>query len=384
MTQFNEQDLIKIRRQLHQIPELALKETATQKLLLQLISELPQQFLTIKTFPQLPTAIMVLVKGKNAQKTIGYRADIDGLPIAEQNDLPYQSQHPGIMHACGHDLHMTIALGALSYFANHQPQDNLVFFFQPAEESESGAKIAYDQHLFTGQFALDEIYALHDTPQLLVGTIGTRQGTLFAGTTEVDVDFTGQDGHAAYPQNANDMIVAAAQFITQVQTIISRSIDPLKAGVITLGKMTAGNVRNAIAGTAHIEGTIRGLTQDMITLIKQRLREVATGVATSYGADIKISFNQGGYFPVVNDPQLTTDLITFLKQSPQVNFAEIEPAMTGEDFGYLTNQIPGAMFWLGVGQHGSLHSATFTPDEGAILVGVETVIGFLKRRMQNN
>ncbi|WEV38493.1 N-acetyldiaminopimelate deacetylase [Lactobacillus sp. ESL0680] len=384
MTEFIEQKLVRIRRQLHQIPELALKETATQKLLLQLISELPQQFLTIKTFPELPTAIMVHVKGKHANKTIGYRADIDGLPVTEQNNLPYQSQHHGVMHACGHDLHMTIALGALSYFANHQPQDNLVFFFQPAEESESGAKIAYDQQLFSGKFAVDEIYALHDTPQLPVGTIGTRQGTLFAGTTEVNVDFIGQDGHAAYPQNANDMIVAAAQFITQVQTIISRSIDPLKAGVITLGKMTAGSVRNAIAGNAHIEGTIRGLTQDMIVLIKQRLREVAAGIATSYGADIKINFNQGGYFPVENDPSLTADLINYLKQAPQINFVETEPAMTGEDFGYLTNHIPGAMFWLGVGEHGSLHSANFNPNERAIPIGVQTVTGFLKRRMQHN
>ncbi|WEV70697.1 N-acetyldiaminopimelate deacetylase [Lactobacillus sp. ESL0785] len=381
---FTNQELITIRRQLHQIPELALQEFATQKLLLKLITSLPTQYLTIKTFSELPTAIMVHVQGSEPHKTIGYRADIDGLPVAEKNNLPYKSKHPGIMHACGHDVHMTVALGVLSYFATHQPQDNLVFFFQPAEESQSGAKIAYDHQLFQGQFALTEIYALHDTPELPVGTIGTRQGTLFAGTTEINVDFYGQDGHAAYPQKANDMIVAAAAFITQVQTIISRSIDPLQAGVITLGKMTAGNVRNAIAGQAHLEGTIRGLTQPMITLIKQRLQEVASGIATSYHAQVKINFNQGGYFPVENNPELTASLITFLQQAPQINYVQTAPAMTGEDFGYLVNKIPGAMFWLGVGDHGSLHSATFNPDEQAIMVGVQTVSDFLKTRMQTN
>ncbi|WEV39614.1 N-acetyldiaminopimelate deacetylase [Lactobacillus sp. ESL0681] len=383
MPALNEQQLIKIRRQLHQIPELALAEHETHKLLLKIISSFPQQYLTIKEFSELPTAIMIYVQGKNPHKTLGYRADIDGLPVSEQTGLPFQSTHPGIMHACGHDLHMSVALGILSYFADQQPTDNLVFFFQPAEESESGAKLAYDLGLFQGKSHITEIYALHDTPKLATGSIGTCLGTLFAGTTEINVDFYGRDGHAAYPQNANDMVVAAAEFVNQVQTIISRSIDPLEAGVITLGKMTAGSVRNAIAGSAHIEGTIRGLSQPIIEQIKQRLQAIAQGIATSYNAQVKLDFNQGGYFPVKNDPKLTKQLINFLQQKSDIDFVKTSPAMTGEDFGYLLSKIPGTMFWLGVGKTSALHSATFVPDERAIMIGVKTVIGFLEYRMAN-
>ncbi|MCT6806668.1 MAG: amidohydrolase, partial [Bombilactobacillus sp.] len=194
----NEQ-LIQIRRDLHQIPELALEEKQTQKYLLQVIHQFRQDYLEIKTVPELPTAILVRVKGSNPTKTIGYRADIDGLPVTEKTGLPFSSKHDGQMHACGHDIHMTVALGVLNYFSEHQPKDNLLFFFQPAEESKNGGKLAYEQGVFTGQWRPDEFFALHVTPDLPTGTIGCRNGTLFAGAAEVNIDLYGQDGHAAYP-----------------------------------------------------------------------------------------------------------------------------------------------------------------------------------------
>lgn len=373
--------LIKIRRDLHQIPELALHEYHTQKYLLQVIGNFNQKYIEIRTCPELPTAILVRVSGKKPQKTIGYRADIDGLPILEQTGLPFASHNQGQMHACGHDIHMTVALGILAYFCEHQPQDNLLFFFQPAEESESGAKKAYEAGIFTGKWRPDEFFALHDTPDLPTGTIGCRLGTLFAGTTEINIDLYGKDGHAAYPQQANDMVVAAAALIEQIQTIISRSIDPIAGGVITIGKVRAGTVRNAIAGHAHLEGTIRGLTQKMIKKIDQRLREITQGIAHSYNAKVDLQLNQGGYWPVENDPQITSEFINYMKENPQINYQEMQPAMTGEDFGYLLAQIPGTMFWLGVDDNSQLHSATFNPHEEAIEVGIKAVVGFLKSHM---
>ena len=375
------EQLVKIRRDLHQIPELALHEHQTQKYLLQVIGNFTQKHIEVRTCPELPTAILVRVQGSEPQKTIGYRADIDGLPIEEKTALPFASQTQGQMHACGHDIHMTVALGILAYFSDHQPLDNLLFFFQPAEESESGGKKAYEAGIFSGKWRPDEFFALHVTPDLPTGTIGCRLGTLFAGTTEINIDLYGKDGHAAYPQQANDMVVAAASLIEQIQTIVSRSIDPIASGVITIGKVRAGTVRNAIAGHAHLEGTIRGLTQKMIERIDQRLRDVTQGIAQSFNAKVDLQLNQGGYWPVENDPQITSEFINYMKENPQIDYQEMQPAMTGEDFGYLLAQIPGTMFWLGVNDNSQLHSAIFNPHEDAIVIGIKAMVGFLLSHM---
>ena len=379
-----EEKLIQVRRHLHEIPELALHEMQTHDYLLKVIKEFNQDNLEIRVPEELPTAILVLVHGSAPQRTISYRTDIDALPVTEQTGLPYASHHPGVMHACGHDIHMTVALGVLSYFSDHQPKDNLLFFFQPAEESDYGGKRAYEAGVFAGKWRPDEFYGLHDNPDLPAGAIGCRMGTLFAGTTEVNIDINGKGGHAAYPQDANDTVVAAASLIMQVQTIISRNIDPIASGVITLGKVRGGTIRNVIAGHTRIEGTIRGLTQKMIEHIDHRLQAVCDGVAASFGLEVKLGLNQGGYWPVENNPELTRRFIDYMQQAPDVNFIETAPAMTGEDFGYLLAQVPGTMFWLGVEDDSQLHSATLTPNEDAIQKGVDAITGFLNYRMQEN
>ena len=195
------------------------------------------------------------------------------------------------------------------------------------------------------------------------GVIGCRLGTLFAGTTEVDIDVLGKDGHAAFPQEANDAVVAAAALIMQVQTIISRSINPVEAGVITLGKLEAGTIRNVIAGHARIEGTIRGLTQEMIETIDRRLQDVCEGIAKSFGVTVNLALN-------------------LMQNNPAVDYVETAPAMTGEDFGYLLSKLPGTMFWLGVEDDAQLHQATLTPNEGAIQKGIDALTSFITYRSQ--
>ncbi|MCT3398769.1 N-acetyldiaminopimelate deacetylase [Lentilactobacillus hilgardii] len=380
MAQLTTENLIDIRRHLHAHPELAMHEFETHQYLLAVIKGFNQQYLEIREVPDLPTALLVYIHGSDPKRTIGYRTDIDALPVTEKTGLPFASKTPGVMHACGHDIHMTVALGVLSWFSEHQPKDNMVFFFQPAEESQNGGKVAYEQGVFAGKWRPDEFYGLHDNPNLPAGAIGCRMGTLFAGTTEVNVDLIGKSGHAAYPQDANDMVVAAAQFINQVQTIVSRSVNPIEGGVITFGKLDAGTIRNVIAGQARIEGTIRGLTQKMIEHIVDRLKQVANGVATSYGATVNIAFNQGGYLPVENNDELTKRFINFAKQDPQTQFIETQPAMTGEDFGYLLSKIPGTMFWLGVEDDSALHAATLNPKESSIPKGVNSIVRFLEFR----
>ncbi|WP_297950528.1 N-acetyldiaminopimelate deacetylase [uncultured Lactobacillus sp.] len=384
MAVLTESELIQIRRHLHEIPELALQEKETHDYLLEIIKGFNSDFLTIKVPEELPTAILVLIKGSDPQRTIGYRTDIDALPVKEKTDLTFSSKHPGIMHACGHDIHMSVALGLLSYFSENQPKDNLLFFFQPAEESESGGKKAYERGIFQEQFKPDEFYGLHDNPELPAGTIGCREGTLFAGTTEVNIDLIGKGGHAAFPQNANDTVVAAASLIMQIQTVISRSIDPIQSGVITLGKVRAGTIRNVIVGQTRIEGTIRGLTQKMILQIDQRLRDLCEGIARSYNMKVNLELNQGGYWPVENNPELTKKFINYMRNNPEVDFIETKPKMTGEDFGFLLAKFPGTMFWLGVGDPDSqLHSATLNPDEKSIMRGINAIKGFLIDRMGN-
>lgn len=375
---FSEEQLIEIRRSLHQIPEIGMEEFETSKKLKEIIAQLPQKYLEIKTWQ---TAIMVKVTGKDTTKTLGYRTDIDGLPVSEATNLPYASKHLGKMHACGHDLHMTIALGILSYFANHQPQYNLIFIFQPAEENESGGKQMYENNAL-GDWKIDEIYALHDNPQLPVGTIGCCQGTLFAGTCEIHIRFIGKSGHAAYPHLANDMVVCGAQFVTQTQTVVSRNIDPIQAGVITLGHFNAGTTGNVIAGECRIDGTIRALTQENNLLLQKRVHEIAQGIAQSFACEVKIDLHQGGYLPVENNPQTTACFIEYMQQNPDVNFVQTSPAMTGEDFGFWLSKIPGTMFWLGVDCPYALHSEHFNPNEAAIMQGVTSIIGYFKYRQQ--
>lgn len=376
-----EDDLITIRRHLHQIPEVALEEVETHAFLMQVIGMMDQKFLKILEPKELPTAILVRVQGSDPSRTIGYRTDIDGLPVDEKTGLPYASQHPGKMHACGHDMHMTVALGVLDYFASHQPKDNLVFFFQPAEESEAGGKRAYELGLFEGEWRPDEFYGLHVNPKMQTGVIGCRMGTLFAGTTEVNIDVIGKGGHAAFSQDAKDAVVAASALVMQVQTIISRSINPIESGVITLGKFEAGTIRNVIADHARLEGTIRGLTQVMIEKIKERVQEICEGIERSFEVEVRLGLNQGGYFPVENDPVLTKRFIRFMQENPDVVYEEVPPAMTGEDFGYLLHQFPGTMFWLGVDGGAQLHESSMSPKEGAIQKGITAITEFLEYRM---
>ncbi|MGX4763615.1 N-acetyldiaminopimelate deacetylase [Holzapfeliella sp. JNUCC 72] len=372
---------VAIRREFHQYPELALQEVETKQRIKKIIAGFKQDFLSFKHLKELPTALLVHVKGTRPKRTIGYRADMDALPVTEKTGLEFTSKNENKMHACGHDIHLTVALSILSYYADNQPEDNLVFFFQPAEESENGGKIAYELGAFEGKWRPDEFYGLHDNPDLEAGAIGCCQGTLFAGTTEVDIELKGKGGHAAFPHTANDMVVASAYLITQLQTIVSRNINPLESGVLTLGRIESGTIRNVIADKALIQGTVRGLTQTMIESINDRIRTICEFTAKSFDADVEVSLNQGGYLPVENDDELTAQFIEFMTQSEDVNFVETTPAMTGEDFGYLLSKIPGTMFWLGVDDSHPLHSEYFSPNEEALKTAPENIISFLNWRM---
>ena len=371
-------DLIATRRALHQIPELGMEEFKTHAFLMETIEGLLQDrsFSQVRTWE---TGILVYLTGSAPQKTIGWRTDIDGLPIVEETGLDFKSLQPDRMHACGHDFHMTIALGLLEKMAEQQPRNNLLFLFQPAEENLAGGMLMYEAGAF-GDWLPDEFYGLHVRPDLKVGQMATNRATLFAGTCEVKIRFTGKGGHAAFPHTANDALVAASYFVTQVQSVVSRNVDPIEGAVVTFGSMHAGTTNNVITETAFLHGTIRALTQSMSLLVQKRVREIAEGIALSFGVDLEIELNPSGYLPVENNPQLADELMTYFEQVDGVEMIDCPPAMTGEDFGYLLNKVPGVMFWLGVDTPYPLHNPRLSPKEEVLPFAVDKLSDFLKTK----
>ncbi|WP_044893930.1 N-acetyldiaminopimelate deacetylase [Bacillus alveayuensis] len=363
---------VEIRRDLHKIPELGFQEFKTQQYLLNYIKTLPQERLELKTWK---TGVFVKVHGTEPTKIIGYRADIDGLPIREETGLPFASEHEGKMHACGHDFHMSIALGVLTHFAHQPAKDDLLFVFQPAEEGPGGALPMLQSEIMQ-QWKPDMIIALHIAPEYPVGTIATKEGLLFANTSELFIDLKGKGGHAAFPHLANDMVVAACSLVTQLQSIVSRNVDPLDSAVITVGKISGGTVQNVIAEQARLEGTIRTLSAESMKKVKERIEAIVKGIEIGYQCEATIDYGSM-YYQVYNDEQLTTEFMSFVKEQTNVEVIECKEAMTGEDFGYMLAHIPGFMFWLGVNSPYGLHHSKLNPDEEAIETAIRLLISYL-------
>jgi N-acetyldiaminopimelate deacetylase len=363
---------VQIRRDLHQIPELGFQEFKTQEYLLTYIESLPKDRVEVKKWK---TGLFVKIKGLNPTKLIGYRADIDGLPIKEETELPFQSKHTNQMHACGHDFHMSIALGVLTSIVQHPIQDDLLFIFQPAEEGPGGA----EPMLRSNEMQLwkpDMIIALHIAPEYPVGTIATKEGLLFANTSELFIDLVGKGGHAAYPHQTNDMVIAACSLVNQLQTIISRNVDPLDSAVITIGKITGGTVQNVIAEKARLEGTIRTLSVESMRKVKKRIESIVQGIATGYECEVHIDYGSM-YHQVYNDHPLTREFMNFVEQQSSIRVIECKEAMTGEDFGYMLDEIPGFMFWLGVESEYGLHHSRLNPNEDAIEKAISLLTSYL-------
>lgn len=359
--------LTRFRRDLHQIPELGFQEYQTQKYLLSCIQEIAGERAEIETWK---TGILVKVSGNNPTKTIGFRADMDGLPISEDTGLDFASTQYGKMHACGHDFHMAIALGVLKEIIEHPIQDDVLFIFQPAEEGPGGALPMLESEAFK-KWKPDCIFALHIAPEYPVGTVVSKPGILFANTSELFIDLIGKGGHAAYPHLSNDMTVAAGSLMTQLQQIISRGLDPLDSAVVTIGKMTSGYVQNVIAETARLEGTIRTLNPSTIDIVKAKIENIANGFEVSYDCQIKLNYGSN-YYQVYNDENYVQTFQAAMSKCG-IKYMEGKEAMTGEDFGFMLKEIPGFMFWLGVDSPYGLHHAKLNPDEKALIVGVEAV-----------
>ncbi|MED1268358.1 N-acetyldiaminopimelate deacetylase [Bacillus mycoides] len=361
---------VQVRRDLHKIPEIGFKEWKTQQYILDYIGTLPNEYLEVKTWK---TGVIVKVNGKNPEKIIGYRADIDGLPITEETGYEFSSVHEGMMHACGHDLHATIGLGLLTAAVSERIDDDFVFIFQPAEEGPGGALPMLESDELK-EWKPNMILGLHIAPEYSVGTIATKEGLLFANTSELYVDLKGKGGHAAYPHTANDMIVAASHLVTQLQSVISRNVNPLDSAVITIGKITGGTVQNIIAEKSRLEGTIRTLSVESMKRVKSRIEAIVAGIEASFQCEAVIDYG-AMYHQVYNHEELTREFMQFTREQTTMDVITCTEAMTGEDFGYMLREIPGFMFWLGVNSEYGLHHAKLKPDEEVI----EKAIVFLNQ-----
>lgn len=361
--------LSKIRRDLHQHPELSLQETWTTAYLTDRLRSLG---LEILPFP-LSTGVYARLQGGLPGPTVVLRADIDALPIMECTGAAYASQTPGCMHACGHDVHMACILGAalLLTEAAASLAGTVEFLFQPAEETGSGAAQLLQAGLLS-DLAISAIFALHCQPDLPAGSLGLRQGPLLAANDLIDILVQGTGGHGAVPHKAHDPILASAAILHALTALSSRWTDALDAAVITFGQLTAGTARNIIPETALLSGTLRTLKPETRAKLLPQIQATAEQIALAYGTTASVSF-PGALPAVINPPELVHFCRAALTDLG-VELQEPAPVMVTEDFALFQQRIPGALLWLGVGNPAlgithPLHSDHFDIDETALATG---------------
>src|ERR1700720_3423725 len=359
------------RRDIHQHPELGDEERRTSAF----VAERLRAFGCDEVATGLGgTGGVGVIKGRkpagNADvRAIGLRADMDALPIEEATGLPYASKTPGKMHACGHDGHTAMLLGAARYLAETRNfAGQAVVIFQPAEEGGAGAAAMIKDGLMD-RFAIDQVYGMHNGPGIPVGSFAIRSGPIMAATDAIDIRIEGLGGHAARPHKCIDSVLVGAQLITALQQIVSRNVDPLESAVISICEFHAGNARNVIPQTAELRGTVRTLTAEVRELIEKRVREVVAGVAQMTGPRIELVYERG--YPVTVNHASQTDFATRVARevAGEANVHESPPLMGAEDFAYMLEARPGAFIFCGNGNSAGLHHPAYNFNDEAIVFG---------------
>ncbi|XGV96153.1 MAG: M20 family metallopeptidase [Leptolyngbya sp. BL-A-14] len=369
-------ELVKWRRQLHQKPELGFHEQLTAAFVAQKLQEWGIEHQTGIA----QTGIVATIQGDRPGAVLGIRADMDALPIQEENDVPYKSQHDGKMHACGHDGHVTIALGTAYYLSQHRDFAGTVkIIFQPAEEGPGGAKPMVEAGVLKNP-DVDAIIGLHLWNNLPLGTVGVRSGALMAAVELFNCTIFGRGGHGAIPQQTIDSIVVASQVVTALQTIVARNVDPIESAVVTVGKFHAGTTHNVIAATAHLSGTVRYFNPQFDGFFQQRLEQLIGGICQSHGATYTLEY-ENLYPPVINDERMA-NLVRSVAETVIESRMGVVPqcqTMGGEDMSFFLQEVPGCYFFLGSANADKdlaypHHHPRFNFDETALGMGVEIFV----------
>lgn len=360
--------LTRLRRELHSIPELGFEEWETQQYIMERLTACAPD----KLEKLAETGVRAVWYGPEGSETVALRADMDGLAAEEKTDADYSSRHAGRMHGCGHDGHMAMLLAAAELINRHRGEleRTVVLLFQPAEEGRCGAAKMIAGGALENPRA-DRIYGIHLWPDVPKGRFGVRWGVQMAHSCEFDIVAKGRSAHGASPQMGVDAVVASAELITMLQSAITRSVDPHKDALLTIGRIEGGSARNIIADRVEMNATLRALDSGVYDDLMKRIHAMADGVAMATGASFEITERM--QYPSVNNPRpMVEQLYTYLDGMEDVVL--VEPAMAAEDFACYQRERPGVFLFLGVGggkNRCPLHNSRFDFDEDALLPGVE-------------
>ena len=367
------------RRDIHAHPEIGFEVTRTAALVAE---QLRQAGCDEVVTGVGQSGVVGVIHGKSTEsgRVIGLRGDMDALPILEASGVDYTSTHDGNMHACGHDGHTAIVLGAATYLAETRNFDGtVVVIFQPAEELGSGAKAMVDDGMMD-RFGVQEVYGLHNMPGLPVGEFAIRPGPMMAAADEFHITLTGRGGHAAKPQETVDTTVMAAQMIVALQSVVSRNVDPVKQGVLSVTSVdTASHAYNVIPETVLVRGTVRSHDPEAQDLIEKRLSEVAKGVAETMGGSAEVLYQR--HVPITINADEPAAFAADVARAVAGDVSEAPLIMGGEDFSYMLNERPGAFIFLGNGDSAGLHHPEYNFNDEAIPAGCSWFAELIERRM---
>lgn len=388
-------DIIEIRHQIHQNPELSNREFKTAALVADYLKALGMDVRTEVAH----TGVVGVLTGSKPGPVVAVRADMDALPVTEETGFPFSStqraifngEEVGVMHACGHDIHTAIMLGVAATLAEHRDDlsGTVIFVFQPAEEGppegeDGGARMMLSQNVF-GEFKPEAIYALHTNTELQVGQIGYVTGTTAASSDIFTAKLIGRQAHAAFPEQSIDPVVMGAQAVLALQTIPSRNMSVFEPTVISVTQFNGGLRYNIIPESVTLQGGVRVFTEAARNEVEQRMKEVLHNIAASAGGLSEFNYERR-YPPLINDDDLLKESIPVLEKTLGVeNVREVLPVMAAEDFAYYTHEVPGLFLFLGVVKPGTVsgpnHSPTFRADDSSIFVGMQAITSLVVNRL---